>query len=255
MLFFHNQILAQTLYAMDAPDLSIIVLAYRSEETITGFVDSLTTSFENEEMSLEIILVGNYFQGTGDKTPEVVKSIAEMDSRVKAVVQTKKGMMGWDMKTGLQAAAGKTLAVIDGDGQMPADDVIRVYHLLKEDGLDLAKTYRRKRGDGVYRRLISLVYNFIFRLLFFGLNARDINSKPKIMTREFFEKIELVSNGWFIDAEIMILARRFHAKVGQIDTVFHRSESRASFVKPLSILEFLGNLLWYRLKEFCTKNS
>ena len=72
---------------------------------------------------------------------------------------------------------------------------------------------------------------------------------------DFFEKIELDSNGWFIDAEIMILARRLEAKIGEIDTVFHGIDSRPSFVKPLSIFEFLGNLLWYRLKEFWPKNK
>ena len=240
---------------MDAPDISIVVLAYRSSETITDFVDSLVDSMENEKLLWEIILVGNYFEGMGDQTPDVVKNVAGKDPRIKAVVKIKRGMMGWDMKTGLQVATGKTLAVIDGDGQMPAGDVIRVYHLMKENGLDLAKTYRAKRKDGSYRKLISLVYNFIFKILFPGLNVWDINSKPKIMTRDFFEKIELNSNGWFIDAEIMILARRLYAKIGEIDTVFHGIHSRPSFVKPLSILEFLGNLLWYRLKEFCPKNK
>ena len=240
---------------MDAPDISIVVLAYRSSEKITDFVDSLVDSMENEKLLWEIILVGNYFEGIGDQTPEVVKNVASKDPRIKAVVEIKEGMMGWDMKTGLQVATGKTLAVIDGDGQMPADDVIRVYHLMKENGLDLAKTYRAKRNDGSYRKLISLVYNFIFKILFPGLNVWDINSKPKIMTRDFFEKIELNSNGWFIDAEIMILARRLYAKIGEIDTVFHDIDSRPSFVKPLSILEFLGNLLWYRLKEFWPKNK
>ena len=46
------------------------------------------------------------------------------------VTEVKKGMMGWDMKTGFQTASGKALAVIDGDGQMPSGDVIRVYQLM-----------------------------------------------------------------------------------------------------------------------------
>ena len=199
------------------------------------------------------IAIHNYFQGIGDRTPEVVRKIADGDSRITAVTQVKKGMMGWDMKTGLQAASGKTLAVIDGDGQMPSGDVIRVYRLMVKDGLDLAKTYRAERNDGYYRKLISLVYNILFRLLFPGINAWDMNSKPKIMTREFYEKISLESNGWFIDAEIMILARRFGIKIGETETVFHSMDTRPSFVKPLSILEFLGNLLTFRIKEFIAR--
>ena len=238
---------------METPEISVVVLAYRSASTITSFVDSLVDSLEKEKLSWEIVLVGNYFEGVGDQTPEVVRGIAVRDSRIKAVAEIKKGMMGWDMKSGLQAATGKKLAVIDGDGQMPSSDVIRVYQLMKINGLDFAKTYRAERNDGSYRRLISVVYNILFKLLFPGINAWDMNSKPKIMTREFYEKLHLVSNGWFIDAEIMIFARRLQAKIGEVETVFHSMDSRPSFVKPLSILEFLGNLFWYRVKEFLSK--
>ena len=238
---------------MKTPEISVVVLAYRSASTITSFVDSLVDSLEKEKLSWEIVLVGNYFEGVGDQTPEVVRGIAVRDSRIKAVAEIKKGMMGWDMKSGLQAATGKKLAVIDGDGQMPSSDVIRVYQLMEINGLDFAKTYRAERNDGSYRRLISVVYNVLFKLLFPGINAWDMNSKPKIMTRKFYEKVHLKSNGWFIDAEIMIFARRLQAKIGEVETVFHSMDSRPSFVKPLSILEFLGNLFWYRVKEFLSK--
>ena len=238
---------------METPEISVVVLAYRSATTIASFVDSLVESLDKEKLLWEIVLVGNYFEGVEDKTPEVVKGIAAKDTRIKVVAEIKKGMMGWDMKSGLRAATGKTLAVIDGDGQMPSGDVGRVYQLMKTNGLDLAKTYRGKRSDGPYRKFISMVYNILFKLLFPRINAWDINSKPKIMTREFYEAVHLESNGWFIDAEIMIFARRLHAKIGEIETVFLSMDSRPSFVKPLSILEFLGNLFWYRVKEFLAK--
>ena len=238
---------------MDTPEISVVVLAYRSAATIRNFVDSLIDSLEKENLLWEIVLVGNYFAEVEDRTPEVVRDIAARDSPIKAVVKIKKGMMGWDMKSGLQAATGKSLAVIDGDGQMPSSDVIRVYQLMKKNGLDLAKTYRAKRNDSSYRRLISVGYNILFKLLFPGVNAWDMNSKPKIMTREFYEKMNLESNGWFIDAEIMIFARRLQARIGEVQTVFLSMDSRPSFVKPFSILEFLGNLFWYRVKEIFAK--
>ena len=154
--------------------------------------------------------------------------------------------MGWDMKSGLEAATGRALVVIDGDGQMPCEDVIRVYRKLRDDGMDLAKTFRTQRGDGLYRTTISVVYNIIFNILFPGLKCRDINSKPKIITREVYERMDLKSNGWFIDAEIMIQAGRMNLKIGEVPTVFHQIDYRPSFVKFRSILEFFVNLFWYR---------
>ena len=238
---------------MESPDISVVVLAYRSASTIEGFVASLVTSLEEEKIDWEIILVGNYFEGAGDQTPEVVQRISDGNPRIKTVVKVKEGMMGWDMKSGLRAATGKKLAVIDGDGQMPCTDVARVYNLMTEQGCDLAKTVRVKRSDGFYRMFISTIYNLLFKVMFPGINAWDMNSKPKIMTRELYQNMNLESNGWFVDAEIMIKARRLKIGIGEIETTFQSIDTRPSFVKPLAILEFLANLIWYRIKEFGEK--
>ena len=238
---------------MESPDLSVVVLAYQSATTIEGFVASLVTSLEEEKIDWEIILVGNYIEGADDQTPEVVQRISDRNPRIKAVVHVKEGMMGWDMKSGFQAATGNKLAVIDGDGQMPCTDVIRVYNLMIEKEYDLVKTVRIKRSDGYYRMFISTVYNLLFKIMFPGISARDMNSKPKIITRELYQKMNLESDGWFVDAEIMIRARRLKIKIGEIETAFHSIDTRPSFVKPLAILEFLANLIWYRIKEFGAK--
>jgi len=236
--------------APEPPDISVVVLCYKSAETIIDFVESLVSSLNERALSWELILVGNYFENSNDKTPDVVKELAKKDTRIKAVTKVKEGMMGWDMKTGLRAATGKSLAVIDGDGQMPPEDVARVYEKLLEEGLDFAKTYRKTRGDGIYRTCISLTYNFLFAVLFPGLKSKDVNSKPKIMKREVYAMMNLESNGWFIDAEIMIQVRRMKLKIGEIPTEFRKINSRLSFVKAQAILEFVVNLIWHRILEF-----
>ena len=127
------------------------------------------------------------------------------------------------------------------------EDVIHVYRKLRDEGLDLVKTYRTERGDGFYRKTISIAYNIIFKILFPGLNCRDINSKPKIMTRKVYNCMNLNSNGWFIDAEIMIQAGKMNLKIGETPTIFHQINYRSSFVKFRSVWEFFVNLIWYRL--------
>ena len=62
---------------MDAPELSVVVLGYRSADTIENFVKSLVHSLEEEKLIWEIILVGNYFEGIGDRTPGVVRKKVE----------------------------------------------------------------------------------------------------------------------------------------------------------------------------------
>ena len=232
-----------------------MVLCYKSGDGVRTFVEPLQALLEKEEPEWEMILVGNYQKGLADNTPQVVQMLADHHPRIKAVARVKEGMMGWDMKTGLELATGKVIAVIDGDNQMPYADVLRVYKKLNADSLDLAKTYRTQRDDGLYRKLISFVYNMIFNILFPGLHSRDINSKPKLFTREAYSRLDLESDGWFIDAEIMIQARRHHFKVGEIECIFHNLTDRPSFVKPTAILEFIGNLVVYRLREFGRRNN
>jgi glycosyltransferase involved in cell wall biosynthesis len=229
------------------PGISVVILAYRSGEGIHTFVESMIQSLDKNEPNWEIILVGNHFSDDGDRTPCIITEIAQSNPRISSVTRIKEGMMGWDMKSGLEAATGRMIAVIDGDGQMPFEDVVHVYKKLKDEGLDLVKTFRTQRGDGFYRKTISVGYNFIFNALFPGLNCRDINSKPKIMTREVYNRMCLNSNGWFIDAEIMIQARKMHLKVDEIPTTFFELNERPSFVKLRSIWEFSVNLIWYRL--------
>ena len=228
------------------PKISVVILAYRSGEGIRNFIESMIQSLETNEPDWEIILVANHFVDDGAPTPRIVNEIAQCHPRIRTVTRIKEGMMGWDMKSGLEAATGRILAVIDGDGQMPFENVIDVYRKLRDEDLDLVKTFRTQRSDGLYRKTISVVYNIIFNILFPGLKSRDINSKPKIITREVYDRMNLKSNGWFIDAEIMIQAGKMNLKIGEIPTVFHRIDFRPSFIKFRSVWEFFVNLLWYR---------
>ena len=203
---------------------------------------------EEAKIDYELVLVGNYLPGdTNDQTPAILKSLSEDKTRFAVVAKEKEGMMGWDMRTGLNAATGRHIAVIDGDGQMPMSDILKVYRVLQVGKYDLVKTFRAQRQDGWYRRTISGIYNFLFRLMYPAAHVfRDINSKPKVMTRDAYQRIHLISNDWFTDAEIMIEALRHELAVGEVSTVFYKNERRGTFVPFTAIYEFLCNLIFYR---------
>jgi len=233
------------------PELSVVVLCYRAQEAAGEFALQLSRELSTAGVDYELVLVANYVPRTDDSTPEIVRGVAHELSRCKVVAREKQGMMGWDMRSGLEAATGQNIAVIDGDGQMPSSDVIKCYRLLQASNFDMVKCFRRQRFDGAYRETISYLYNLAFRLLFPGAATfRDINAKPKVMTRRAYESLTLLSNDWFTDAEIMIEAVYNEFDVGEVSSVFYRNERRASFVPVSAIFEFLWNLLYYRLVRF-----
>ncbi len=168
---------------------------------------------------------------------------------VRTVMEEKQGAMGWDMRSGLAAAGGDFMVVMDGDSQNPVDDVLRTYRRMKETGVDVMKGRRIARFDGPYRRALSIVYNLAFIVLFRTRGLWDVNGKPKGLTRAAYEALELESDDWFIDAEIVLFARRRGLAVGELPVVFHRNDERASFVRPAAILEFLRNMARQRFRS------
>lgn len=237
---------------MTSPEISVVVLAYREGSAIELFVKKLQDTLGGAHLNYEIILVSNYKPHIEDETPGLARKLAERDPRILAITNVKKKGegMGWDARRGMDMARGETIAFIDGDGQMPAEDVVAVYHKLKEEGLDLCKTVRIERQDGWKRKITSIMYNTFVHMLFPGIQAHDINGKPKIFTREAYRKLNLESNGWFLDGEIMIKAGELGLKHGAIPTVFKANEHRESMVKPGMILAFIGNIIIYRFKSF-----
>ena len=108
---------------MTEPHFSLVVLCYRSGKNIIPFVERLQRTLARCNFSSELVLVGNYIEGSNDETPQVVKELADGLDNIRTVIRPKQGMMGWDMRMGLDAARGTYIGVIDGDGQFPPESI------------------------------------------------------------------------------------------------------------------------------------
>ena len=237
------------------PEYSIVVLCYGSGELIPEFVETtIDVLLKNAILDYQLILVGNYLENRPEQTPEIVKALERANPRIVSVAKKKAGMMGWDMRMGLAAATGKYISVIDGDGQMPVGDLVKVYRKIKNENYDLVKTVRTTREDGAWRIIISTVFNILVRLLFPTVRSKDVNSKPKILTRASYERLDLSSNDWFIDAEIMIQAGNLGFRVAELPTYFNApTRNSGSFINFFTILEFVKNLIRFRITKFWNK--
>lgn len=234
--------------------LSIVILCYRSEESIVGFIREVEDELRSEKLdSYELVLVANYFKDISDKTPEIVRKIASENPHILPVILEKQGGMGWDAISGLRAATGDAIALIDGDGQMPPKDIVRLWRVLKSGEFDFVKTFRTERHDGSPRILVSSVYNFIFHILFPGRPYRDINSKPKMITHKALDRIKLGCPGWFLDGELMLEVRRLNLTFAEVPTIFKHNEWRGSFVNWGTAVSMIGSMIKYRIRYWRMK--
>jgi glycosyltransferase involved in cell wall biosynthesis len=230
---------------MAGPDLSAIVLGYRAGASLDPLARRLHESLAASGHSFEIVLVANYHDGADDDTPGVAERLTQDLSVTRVVAHPKEGGMGWDLRSGLDAALGDVLVVIDGDGQYATGDVIVAFERLRETGSDIAKGRRASRGDGLYRRVVTTGFNLAFAILFPRRGVSDVNGKPKAIARSAYERLRLTSDDWFLDAELVLEAHRLGMKVCEFPVVYSEG-ARASFVKPGAILEFARHMLRYR---------
>lgn len=230
----------------------MIVLCYRAGEGIAGVLEPLERQLEDAGLDYELVLVANHHPGVLDDTPHVVEKFARGRERVRVVAEPKARAcgMGFDMRSGFAAASGEWLLVLDGDGQNPVEDVLRVYREARRSGAALVKGRRSTRHDGLQRRVWTLLYNVVFRALFPARGLWDVNGKPKCLRRSVYEQLTLEADDWFADSEIVLALLRGGGGIVEVPVVFLANERRDSFVGWGAIREFAANVLRYRLRRW-----
>jgi hypothetical protein len=66
------------------------------------------------------------------------------------------------------------------------------------------------------------------------------------LSREAYRRMNLESNDWFVDAEIVLAARRAGMKIVELPVVFLENKERSSFVRISSIWQFVVHMVRYR---------
>jgi hypothetical protein len=115
------------------------------------------------------------------------------------------------------------------------------------DSWVVAKVRRRFRLDGLLRKFGSTSYNLLFRTLWPTVGSIDINGSPKIMSRKAFPAMGLKSTQWFLDPEIMIKSHALGMRVIEFNVFARLRGGGVSHVKPGTCVEFLRNLVKFRL--------
>lgn len=226
------------------PMLSVVIPAFNEVAAIAGVVHELERSFSTKGLSFEIIVVDN---GSTDGTGFVLEELQKKTNCLKVVhVFPNKGYGNGILK-GLTKAEGDILGWIDADGQSSAEDVAGAYHLFLRGEYDVCKGIRRGRMDSAPRLIQSRVYNVIFRALF-HVPYSDINAKPKFFTRAVYDSLELSSEDFFIDAELIIKAARRGYAVGELPVKGDARRGGSSKVRITTALEFIENLVKYWFK-------
>ncbi|HGY91030.1 MAG TPA: glycosyltransferase family 2 protein [Planctomycetes bacterium] len=217
-----------------------------NEEAVVGFtLRDLTDAFSAEGIPVEIIAVDN---GSTDGTAGILEGLRSKGLPIEIVTVPVNEGYGAGILSGLPRCRAPWIGIIPADGQVDAEDVVRLFKILEAGPHPmLGKVRRRFRMDGFRRKVISIAYNALIGLIFPRLGSIDVNGLPKIIPAEAVRLMELSSRRWFLDPEIMIKAKVMKLPVLEMNVFARMRSAGMSHVRASTCWEFLTGLARYRL--------
>jgi len=222
--------------------LSIAVPMYNEEalaaQTIDGVVRACDDLVASDVISdYELIVVDD---GSTDTTPQILDASAAVDPHIRVLHHKENQGLGEAIRSAFGAVRGSLVLYMDGDLPFDLGELERACTTITEGGADVFSAYRTNRtSEGFRRTCYSFAYNGLVRLVF-GLRTTDVNFAFKIFRREVVDRMQLQSEGSFIDAEMMILSDRLGYRIVQHGV---RYQPRTHGISTLSSLPVILKIL------------
>jgi glycosyltransferase involved in cell wall biosynthesis len=225
------------------PELSLIVPCYNEEAVVGYTIPQLARAFDAAGHRLELIACDN---GSSDRTAEIIKELATTLPVVYHRVEVNEGYGNGVLKS-IPVCSAPWIGIIPADGQVDAEDVARLFEVVKHcNDRVLGKVRRRFRMDGLKRKVVSTAYNGFVWMLWPRLGSIDINGSPKILHRDAIGEMELQSKQWFLDPEIMVKAHYLGIRVIEMNVFARMRSNGLSHVHASTCVEFFSNLLRFK---------
>ncbi len=220
-------------------ELSLVALFYNEEASVENVIRDGYRVLKQIGVPFEIVAIQN---GSLDRTPEILSRLKTEIEELRIVIVPENQGAGYGALKGLYSAVGEDVVGVSGDGQVDLDLIPRMYEFKRQCSGDIAYGRRTSRPDGFVRALISRSYNLLMRWVF-GLQSKDVNGPPKVISRSVLEAMQLKSADQFLECEMMLKAQRMGLTMCSIDVEFRAREGGKSSIGWRDCRDYLRNLL------------
>lgn len=235
------------LLSSNKPSISVFFPAYYDQDNIGKVTEAAVKVLEEIGADYEITIIED---GSPDDTGEVADELARKFPRVKVIHHPQNMGYGATLKEGFISATKELVFYTDGDNQFDLSELKKFYQLSLYT--DIVAGFRIEKQYSKYRKFTSFMYNLILRVLF-DIPDRDVDCAFKLFPRKLFEEIEIESKDAFIDAEIMIKARKLGYNITPIGVHHYpRLDGISTGARPSVIFRTIGEIYQY-WKKFRNK--
>jgi glycosyltransferase involved in cell wall biosynthesis len=173
--------------ASATPDISVFLPVYDEEPNLRLLHEKLDEALRKLGRTAEIIYVDD---GSRDRSLDILRELAEKDSRVRVVALRRNYGQTAAMAAGIDAARGRVLIPMDADLQNDPADIARLLDKLDE-GYDVVSGWRKNRQDKlVTRKIPSMLANRLISWIG-GVPLHDYGCSLKAYRRESLEDVRL----------------------------------------------------------------
>ena len=188
---------------------SLVIPAYNDETTIGRLVTDSEKLLSEICPDYEIVTIND---GSRDNTLNVLKDLASKNPRIRVIDHPVNKGFGATIKELYLSGSKDLIFSLPGDYQYAPKELLAMAEGLRAN--DFVIGLRVHRNDPWRRKLQSHVYNLMLRILY-GHKHKDVNS-IKLFRREILERIALISDTPFVDAELCIRAEKAGFRVIEI---------------------------------------
>lgn len=223
---------------------SFVYPAYNEEENVAEAVSRAVEAAQLVRLDdYEIIIVDD---GSADATWSVLAEIALREPRLRPIRHEKNQGYAAALRTGFSAARFPLIFYSDSDNQFDIREVR--YFLPLSERHHIVTGFRIYRFDPLTRLVLSWGFNLLVRILF-QIPVRDIDCAFKLFRREIFDKIEIESQRFFVDTEILAKAKVLKYTMTEIGVRHYPRMAGRSTIRPMHIIYTLRELakIWGRI--------
>ncbi|HWM92329.1 MAG TPA: glycosyltransferase family 2 protein [Thermoanaerobaculia bacterium] len=135
-------------------EISLVIPVHNEEENLPVLAAEIRAALEPLGRPYEVIYVDD---GSTDGSPEVMRRLAQEDSRTRIVRQARNSGQSAALDAGFRHARGAIVVTLDADLQNDPADIPRL--LERMDGFDVVNGVRARRRDNWVRRVSSKIAN------------------------------------------------------------------------------------------------
>jgi dolichol-phosphate mannosyltransferase len=181
-----------------ALELSVVMPAYREADALERLLPSLIRALNKLGVSYEVVVADSM-----EPLDETAKVCAQFSAR--HIRRTGGNAYGDAVRSGIQAAGGRHILLMDADGSHSPEEIQRLWSVRGDSDIVIGSRYIR---GGATENPLSLIFlsrvlNFMYEFAF-RLPVKDISNSFRLYRGDQLQKLELVSNNFEIVEEILI---------------------------------------------------